>query len=244
MVGDRVVGHAKEGGFAEQALVKAADCRTVPAGADFGAALGLLYAYGTGYYGLHIRAQLKKGETLLVLGAASSVGLAAIELGKLMGARVIAAASSAEKLALCREYGADDTINYNKEDLKARTKELTDNQGADVIYDIVGGDYSEQALRAIAWKGRFLVVGFTAGVATLPLNLTLLKSCQVVGVFFGGLVAQEPETMDVIFREVNRMMTEGRLHPKVSKRYSLAEAPRALSDFTARRIVGRVVIEP
>jgi len=244
-VGDRVVGSSGvTGGFAEQAMCSAAGTRPLPDGADYGAATGLLYAYGTGYYGLKFRGGLQKGETLLVTGAGGNVGLAAVELGKLMGARVIAAASSDEKLALCREHGADELINYSKEKLKERAKELTDGQGCDVVYDIVGGDYAEQALRAIAWGGRFLVIGFTAGIPKIPLNLTLLKSCQIVGVFLGAMVSREPETRDAITRDLIEFTASGKLNPVVSKRYSLDEAPQALRDLLDRKAAGKVVIEP
>ncbi len=195
-IGDRVIGTTMlVGGFAEKVLVKAGGTRKLPENLGFAESTGILYAYGTGHYGLKYRGALQPGETLLVLGAAGNVGLAAVELGKSMGARVIAAASSAEKLAVCRDRGADETIDYSKEDLKKRAKELTENHGVDVIYDCVGGDYAESALRAIAWNGRFLVIGFTAGIPKLPLNLTLLKSCQVIGVFYGGMGAREPELL-------------------------------------------------
>jgi len=244
-VGDRVVGSlGVVGGFAEKALAPAGGTRPLPDGADYAAATGLLYAYGTGYYGLKYRADLQPGETLLVLGAGGNVGLAAVELGKLLGARVIAAASSDEKLALCRERGADDTINYAREDLKERAKALTDGHGCDVVYDIVGGDYAEAAIRATAWGGRFLVIGFTAGIPKIPLNLTLLKSCQIVGVFFGAMVAREPETRDAIVRDLLDWTASGRLRPHVSKRYPLEAAAQALRDMMDRKAVGKIVVEP
>ena len=194
-VGDRVIGSSGlVGGFAEQVVAHAGATQKLPEALGFAAATGLLYAYGTGYYGLKHRGALKEGETLLVLGAAGNVGLAAIELGKLMGARVIAAASSPEKLAVCSQRGADAVIDYGSEDLKTRAKELTDGRGVDVVYDCIGGEFAEAAVRAIAWEGRFLVIGFTAGIPKLPLNLTLLKSCQVVGVFFGGMVQRQRDT--------------------------------------------------
>ena len=243
--GDRVVGSAGiVGGFAEKAVVPAVSTRKIPDGADFAEATGLLYAYGTGYYGLHYRGQLQPGETLLVLGAGGSVGLAAVELGKMMGARVIAAASSDEKLELCRERGADASINYATENLKERAKALTDGHGCDVVYDAVGGDYAEAALRATAWGGRFLVIGFTAGIPQIPLNLTLLKSCQIVGVFYGAMVAREPETRDAIARDLLQWTAEGQLSPHVSRRYSLDEGPQALRDMIDRKAVGRIVVEP
>ena len=181
---------------------------------------------------------------LLVLGAAGSVGLAAIELGKLMGARVIAAASTPEKLDLCRARGADETIQYSAEDLKNRAKELTDGKGVDVVYDAVGGEHAEAALRAIAWRGRFLVIGFTAGIPRLPLNLTLLKGCQVVGVFYGASRTQEPEIAGAVASELEALTAAGKVRPLVSQRYGLEEVPKALRDVLDRRIVGKVVVEP
>lgn len=244
-VGDRVVGSTMlVGGFCERVLVKANATRKLPDNLGFAESTGILYAYGTGYYGLKYRGGLKAGETLLVLGAAGNVGLAAVELGKLMGARVIAAASSAEKLSVCRDRGADEVIDYSREDLKTRAKELTDGKGVNVIYDCVGGDYAESALRAIAWEGRFLVIGFTAGIPQLPLNLTLLKSCQVIGVFYGAMVQKQPDLRDEIARDLDKMASEGRLHPYVSARYSLEEGPQALRALLDRKVTGKVVVEP
>jgi len=243
--GDRVIGGTgATGGFAERVCTSAAGVRPLPAGVGFAEATGILYAYGTGYYGLVHRGGLRKGETLLVLGAAGNVGLAAVELGKILGARVIAAASSREKLDLCREHGAADVIDYEREDLKTRAKELTDGHGVDVVYDAVGGDRAEAAIRATAWNGRFLVIGFAAGIPRVPLNLTLLKSCQIVGVFFGGMVAREPETRAEVTRALDELLEAGRLHPHVSRRYSLDEAGQALRDMQERRVLGKVVVEP
>ncbi len=244
-VGDRVTGSGGfGGGFAECVAIEADAARKLPDGAGFAESTGLMYAYGTGYYGLKHRGGLQQGETLLVLGAGGSVGLAAVELGKLLGARVIAAASREDKLALCRERGADLTINYQEENLKERAKELTDGKGVDVIYDAVGGDYAESALRAIAWNGRFLVIGFTAGIPAIPLNLYLLKSCQVIGVFLGAMVNRDPATRDEIQKDLLRFMASGDLRPHISRRYSLDEAPGALRDMMDRKLVGKVVIEP
>ncbi len=244
-VGDRVLGaNGVTGGFAEKVLASAAGARPLPDGLEFEQAAGLQYSYGTGWYALKHRGELKQGETLLVTGAAGNVGLAAVELGKILGARVIAAASSAEKLALCKERGADEVINYSEEDLKLRAKELTGGAGVDVIYDAVGGDLAESALRAIGWGGRFLVIGFTAGIPRIPLNLTLLKSCQIVGVFFGALVAKEPETHRSIQDDLMGLVADGRLTPYVSKRYSLEEAPQALADLQARRATGKLIVAP
>ena len=244
-VGDRVVGSlGLVGGFAEQAVAAASGTRLIPEGAGLAESTGLLYAYGTGYYGLKHRAALQPGETLLVLGAGGNVGIAAVELGVLMGARVIAAASSEEKLALCRARGAAETINYTTESLKDRAKELTGGKGVDVVFDAVGGDYAEAAIRAIGWGGRFLVVGFTAGIPKVPLNLALLKSCQIVGVFLGAMVSREPDTRDGIVRDLLEFTASGKLEPHISRRYSLDEAPQALRDLMDRKAVGRVVIEP
>jgi len=243
-VGDRVIGASGLiGGFQEKVVASAKATRKLSKNVGFAESTGLLYAYGTGYYGLKFRGDLKPGETLLVLGAAGNVGLAAVELGKLMGARVIAAASSREKLSVCLDRGADETINYSEEDLKARAKELTGGKGVDVIYDCVGGDYAESALRAIAWEGRFLVIGFTAGIPKLPLNLTLLKSCQVIGVFYGAMIAKQPELIAEITKDLYEFMDEGKLKPYVSARYALEDAPQALRDLLDRKVTGKVVIE-
>jgi len=241
---DVVVGGAPTGGFAERLAAPASALRRLPKGLDYAEATGFGYAYGTGYYGLKYRAALQPGETLLVLGAAGSVGLAAVELGKLMGARVIAAASSREKLELCRQRGADEVVSYTEEDLKERAKELAGGKGIDVVYDTVGGRHAEAALRAIAWRGRFLVIGFTAGIPQIPLNLTLLKSCQIVGVFYGAAHVREPEVAQAALRELHELAAAGRLKPLVSRRYRLAETPAALRDMLERRVLGKVVIEP
>jgi len=243
--GDRVLGGlGVVGGFAELAVVPAAGVRHLPDEVGFAEATGLNYAYGTSLYGLKYRGALQPGETLLVLGAGGNVGLSAVELGKLMGARVIAAASSAEKLALCRERGADETIDYATGNLKERAKALTDGQGCDVVYDCVGGDYAEAALRAIGWGGRFLVIGFTAGIPSIPLNLTLLKGCQIVGVFYGAMTARQPDLRDAISSELFDLIASGRFSPYVSGRYALEDAGQALRALMDRKALGKVVIEP
>ena len=239
--GDPVVGGSGSGGFAERMVAPAKSLRRIPDGVEPAAVTGLGYAYGTGYYGLKYRGDLASGETLLVLGASGSVGLAAIELGKIMGARVIAAASSAEKLELCRERGADETINYSEQDLKIRAKELTDGNGVDVVYDAVGGERAEQALRATAWRGRFLVIGFTAGIPKLPLNLTLLKSCDVRGVFWGASRMREPEIFYKVERELDEMLASKKLVPHIARRYPLEQVPAALRAMMDRQIVGKIV---
>ena len=244
-VGDRVAGGLGTiGGFAELAIVPAATARRVPESVDFAAVAGLNYAYGTSLYALRHRGSLQPGETLLVLGAGGAVGLSAVELGRLLGARVIAAASSAAKLELCRESGADDTIDYSTEDLKNRAKELTDGQGVDVVYDCVGGERSEQALRAIAWDGRFLVIGFTAGIPSIPLNLTLLKSCQIVGVFYGAMTMRDPELNRSIGDELLDLVAKRALQPHVSGRYPLERAGEALRALIDRTAIGKLVVTP
>lgn len=241
-VGDAVVGGGPTGGFAEKAVFDAGKLRPLPEGLDFAEATGLGYAYGTAHYGLRYRGDLAEGESLLVTGASGAVGLAAIEIGKVLGARVIAAASSEEKLALCREHGADETINYSEEDLKVRAKELTGGKGVDVVYDAVGGDRAEQALRATAWRGRFLVIGFTAGIPRPPLNLTLLKGCDIRGVFWGASRMQEPEIFDRVAREVDEFAAQGHLRPPITRRYGVAEIPQALRDMVDRKVIGKVVM--
>ncbi|MDG2262499.1 MAG: NADPH:quinone oxidoreductase family protein [Actinomycetota bacterium] len=244
-VGDRVVAATGViGAMAEQVAVNAAGTRVLPDGVDYGESTGLMYAYGTSLYGLKHRGELQAGETLMVLGAGGNVGLTAVELGKLMGARVIACASTDEKLEMCRSLGADDTINYADQDLKTRAKELTNGHGVDVVYDAVGGEYSEPALRATAWGGRFLVIGFTAGIASIPLNLTLLKSCQIVGVFLGAMSGREPELAAELQAELLELTSSGQLKPHVSARYSLDDAPKAFRSLMDRQAVGKVIVEP
>ena len=243
-VGDKVIGGQSTGGFAEQIAVPADKLRPLTEGLDFAEATGFGYAYGTSYYALKYRGSLKAGENLLVLGAAGSVGISAIEIGKLMGARVIAAASTTEKLELCRQRGADEVINYDQEDLKNRTKELTGGAGADVVYDAVGGDYAEAALRATAWRGRFLVIGFTAGIPRIPLNLTLLKGCDVLGVFWGGARMREAELFDQSTAELNAHAAAGEIRPLVTRRYALEDVPGAMRDMLDRKVLGKIVAEP
>ncbi|HET6916034.1 MAG TPA: NADPH:quinone oxidoreductase family protein [Acidimicrobiales bacterium] len=244
--GDRVLGSSMlTGGVAERALLRAGTVHHLPENATFEEAAGLLYAYGTSHYALRDRADLRPGETLLVLGAAGAVGLSAIELGKAMGARVIAAASSDEKLELCRKHGADDTLNYETEDLKTRVRELTDGLGADVVYDPVGGKYAEPALRSTAWEGRYLVIGFAAGdIPRIPLNLTLLRGCSIVGVFWGSFVGRQPEDHRRNVAELMEWWRDGRFTPYVSATYPLERAAEALRDVDARRVTGKVVVTP
>jgi NADPH2:quinone reductase len=242
-VGDRVLASTGWGGLAEKVIVAAAGAIAVPDSIDFIHACGLLYAYGTSYHALHDRAQLRSGEVLLVLGAAGGVGLAAVELGALMGATVIAAASSKEKLELCRDYGAAMTIDYATEDLKTRVRDLTGGIGADVVYDPVGGPYSEAALRSTAWDGRFLVIGFAAGeIPKVPLNLPLLRGCSVVGVFWGAFVAREPERHQQNVAALVRWWEQGKLRPHVSSTYPLERAPEAIRELADRKAKGKVVV--
>ncbi len=233
------------GGLAELACLRADTTVPLPEGIAFEDAAGLLYGYGTSQHALKDRARLQPGESLLVLGAAGAVGLAAVELGRAMGARVIAAASTDEKLDLCRSHGADETINYSTEDLKTRVRELTGGQGADVVYDPVGGDFSEPALRSTAWEGRFLVIGFAAGqIPRVPLNLALLRGCSIVGVFWGSFVAREPERHRANVAELVEWWKSGRLSPHASATYPLERAADALRDLDERRAMGKVVVVP
>jgi NADPH2:quinone reductase len=228
----------------EQIAVAADRCVPVPEGIDLVHAAAFIYAYGTSQYALSDRADLRPGEILLVLGAAGGVGLAAVELGVAMGARVIAAASDDDKLALCVEHGAEMTINYATEDLKTRVRELTAGYGADVVYDPVGGAYSEPALRAIAWGGRFLVVGFAAGdIPKLPLNLTLLKSCSVIGVFWGAFVGREPERNQRNLDALLKLWSDGTVRPHVSSIHPLEDAGAAIREVADRKAMGKVVVK-
>jgi NADPH2:quinone reductase len=242
-VGDRILASTGWGGLAEKVAVAAGAVIPIPEGIDFVDASAFLYAYGTSHYALKDRAHLQPGETLVVLGAAGGVGLAAVELGAVMGSTVVAAASSDDKLELCRERGASLTINYATEDLKARIREVTGGAGADVIYDPVGGAFSEPALRAIAWEGRFLVIGFAAGqIPAIPLNLALLKSCQIVGVYWGAFVGRYPDRHRQNVEELMGWWREGKLRPHVSSTYPLERASEAIRELADRRAKGKVVV--
>jgi NADPH2:quinone reductase len=242
-VGDRVVAIGPSGGMAEKFVADSSKVIPMPDGLDFATASCLSTAYGTTLHALRDRAQLRAGETLLVLGAAGGVGLSAVQIGKRMGARVIAAASSAEKLAICRENGADDVIDYGHEDLKERVKALTGGAGANVVYDPVGGKYSELALRATAWEGRFLVIGFAAGdIPRIPLNLTLLKGCSIMGVFWGMAMMREPARGRGQLQELLAWAADGSLKPHVHARYPLERALDALKDIEERRVQGKAVV--
>jgi NADPH2:quinone reductase len=243
--GDKVMVFVSQGAFAQQIAANAQVVMPMPPGLDFDTAAAVTLTYGTSHHAVVDRAQLKAGETMLVLGAAGGVGLAALEIGKALGARVIAAASTDEKLEVCKAHGADATINYSKEDLREAIKAGTDGKGPDVIYDPVGGTYAEPAFRSIGWRGRYLVVGFANGeIPKLPLNLALLKGASLVGVFWGDFVRREPKANAAAMQELMRWMAEGKIKPHISGRYALAETPQALEDMAARKVTGKIVIQP
>ena len=243
--GDRAIAFTTYGAFAEEVKTEATRLLPLPGGMDFVHGAAFLLTYATSDHALRDRGALKAGESLLVLGAAGGVGLAAIEIGKALGARVIAAASSEEKLRVCREHGADATINYGTEDLRKRVQELTEGRGVDMVYDPVGGAYTETAFRSLAWRGRLLVVGFAAGeIPKIPLNLVLLKGCQIVGVFWGSFAARNPalnrEHADQIFRWV----AEGKLRPMVDAALPFDRAGEALERLEKRQVKGKLVLVP
>lgn len=243
--GDRVVGMPPWGAYAEQVRIPATHVFAIPDGVDFRAAAAFPVNFGTSWYGLVNCGRLKAGETLLVLGASGGVGIAALQIGKLLGARVIAAASSPEKLALCKQNGADELIDYSREDLKTRIRELTAGKGADVIYDPVGGDFTEAALRGCAWLGRLLVVGFAAGdIPRVPTNLVLLQGRSMIGVYWGAYSEHEPEAYRALMNSLFARLAAGELKPHVSATYSLARGVEALQALMGRRATGKVVIEP
>lgn len=249
-VGDRVLASVGWGGMATKAICEAARCAKIPDAMPYDEAAAFLTTYGTSHHALKDRARLKPGETLLVLGAAGGVGVAAVELGKAMGARVIGAVSSAAKAAFISSKGADATVVYPEGPFdKAGAKALADlfksavgPEGADVIYDGVGGDYTEAALRAIAWEGRFLVVGFPAGIPKLPLNLTLLKGCDVLGVFWGDFMRRSPRRHLENLAEMLALYEKGAIRPPVSERFTLDQAPAAITWLTGRKALGKVVV--
>ena len=243
MVGDQVMAFTGLGGFAEEVVADAAHLIPMPRGMDFITASAFVLTYGTSHYALKDRAQLKPGETLLVLGASGGVGLAAVELGKVLGAHVIAAASTSEKLEVSKQHGADEVINYGTEDLKDRVKQLTGGKGVDVAFDPIGGNYSEPVLRGMAWKGRFLVIGFAAGdIPRIPLNLPLLKGCSIVGVFWGAFTEREPEHNSENLQELLTWFSEGKLKPHISTTYPLESAAQALNDIMNRKVTGKAVL--
>jgi len=242
-VGDKVLAIIGYGAFAEEVKTESRRVLPLPHGMDFASAAAFGLTYATSEHALTDRGALKAGETLLVLGAAGGVGIAAIEIGKALGARVIACASTSDKLAVCRAHGADETIDYAAEDLRERIKALTNGNGPDVVYDPVGGPYTELALRSIAWRGRLLVVGFAAGeIPKIPLNLTLLKGCAVVGVFWGEFTRREPERFAESMARLGRWYTEGRLKPHISETFPLERAADALTRMANREVKGKVVL--
>ena len=241
--GDKVIAFTTYGAFAEEVKTEAARLVPLPEGMSYESGAAFLLTYATSDHALRDRAALQAGETLLVLGAAGGVGLAAIEIGKALGAKVIACASSAEKLAVCKEHGADELIDYAKEDLRERIKALTGGRGVDVVYDSVGGAYTEPAFRSLAWRGRLLVVGFAAGeIPKLPLNLALLKGASVVGVFWGDFARREPKAFAESVRQLGQWYREGKLKPHVSQTFPLARAVDALKLMAARQVKGKVVL--
>lgn len=243
--GDRVVAFCGVGGFAEEVIAPAAATMPLPAGMDYPLAAAFTLAYGTAWHAVRDRAALRAGETMLVLGAAGGVGLAAVEIGKAIGARVIAAASSDEKLALCKTHGADVLIQYEREDLREALKRETGGKGVDVVFDPVGGKFAEPAFRAMAWRGRYLVIGFANGpIPALPWNLPLLKGASIVGVFWGEFVKREPKAHLAGMAEMMAWMGEGKIRPHISRTYSLDEAPQALNDLLARTATGKLVVLP
>jgi len=243
--GDRVIAFVGHGAFAQRIVVPAGLVMPMPTGMDFDTAAAITLTYGTSHHAVVDRAGLRAGETMLVLGAAGGVGLAAIEIGKALGARVIAAASTDEKLAVCKDHGADTLINYTTEDLREAIKAATGGKGPDVVYDPVGGPYAEPAFRSIAWRGRYLVIGFANGeIPKLPLNLPLLKGASLVGVFWGEFARREPAANMAAMRQLMGWLGEGRIRPHISGRYALAETARALEDMAARKVTGKIVIQP
>jgi NADPH2:quinone reductase len=242
-VGDEVIGIFAGGAFAEQCVVDATNLFRKPAAISFEQAAGLSITYGTSYYALKQLAKIEPGETILVLGAAGGVGTSAVQLAKAMGARVIAAASTAEKLEFAARAGADELINYSDEDLRERIKELTDGNGVDVVYDPVGGDLTETAFRSIAWGGRFLVIGFAAGtIPKLPLNLPLLKCASVIGVFWGSWIRKFPEEGAANVEELAAMIASGRLDLLVTEVYPLDDYLDAFRAIAERRARGKVIL--
>ena len=241
--GDKVIAFTAFGAFAEEVKTEAVRLLPLPEAMSYEEGASFILTYGTTDHALRDRGQMKAGETLLVLGAAGGVGVAAIEIGKALGARVIACASSDEKLAVCRQHGADETINYATEDLRERIKALAGGKGVDVIYDAVGGPYSEPAFRSIAWRGRHLVIGFAAGdIPKLPLNLALLKGGSVVGVFWGDFTRREPAVFAGSARQLAKWYAEGKLKPHVSATFPLAQAAEAMNLLASRKAKGKVVI--
>ncbi|TPG43767.1 NADPH:quinone oxidoreductase family protein [Sphingomonas koreensis] len=250
-IGDRVIAMIGHGGLSEKVAVDASRLYALPEERSFAEGSALILTYGTTIHALLDRGHLKEGQTLLVLGAAGGVGLAAVELGKAFGARVVAAVSSEEKAAAAKQAGADETLVYGRAPFdKAQSKALADQfkavlgkNGADVIYDPVGGDYAEPALRSIGWEGRYLVVGFPAGIPKLPLNLTLLKSCDVCGVFWGAFAARDPQANQAHIERLFRLWKEGAIAPRVTETFAFADGGKAIAKMAARGAIGKLVVE-
>ncbi len=243
-IGDRVLALCGWGGFAEQVAVEANRVFPIPDKMDWIMAAGTLYNYGTSYYALKQKADVKIGETVLVLGAAGGVGLAAVELAKKMGAIVIACASSEEKLEICKAKGADFIINYKTEDLKEQIKKLTANKGVDIIFDTVGGEFAEPSIRSMAWNGRYLVVGFASGtIPQLPFNLALLKGCSVIGIFWGSFAEKEPVESYKNMTEIVQWLLTGKLKQHIFKIYSLENAADALQDLNDQKVIGKAIVK-
>ncbi|APX11481.1 NADPH:quinone oxidoreductase family protein [Tateyamaria omphalii] len=247
--GDRVLAMTGFGGFTTHLCAQATACVKIPDDMPFEDAACFIFTYGTSHYALKNRAELKSGETLLILGAAGGVGAAAIELGKAAGARVIAAVSSQEKADFCRTLGADETIVYAREmdrdaqkALSAEIKKIAGPDGVHVAYDAVGGDYAEPVIRSMAWGGRFLVVGFPAGIPAIPLNLTLLKSCQIVGVFWGASIYRDPAGHMQNVSDLFEMYAQGKVKPRISASFPMQEAAKALTLIADRKVLGKVVL--
>ena len=244
-VGDKVCGHSGHGAAREKLAISTERLVPVPPALDLDRAAGLFVTYGTTLHALQDRAKIKPGETLAVLGAAGGTGLAAVELGKVLGARVIACASSKDKLEFCRKHGADDVIDYTKEDLKERLRELTGGKGVDVVYDPVGGSYAEPALRSTAWEGRFLVIGFASGeIPKIPLNLVLLQNRDIVGVFWGEFTRRHPERLRAQIKDLLKWVQEGRLSAHVDAVYPFERAVEAFIAIGARKVKGKVLLKP
>ena len=242
-IGDRVIAFSTWGGFAEELVVDQTRTVIISDKMDYERASAFVLTYGTSYHALKDRAHLREGETLLVLGASGGVGLAAIQLGKAMGATVIAAASNPEKLSACQENGADYVINYAQDDLRQSVKEITKGRGVDVIYDPVGGSFSEKALRDMSWGGRFLVVGFAAGeIPKVPLNIPLLKGCSVVGVFWGEFTKREPDLNKQNNQELMDLFDQEKISPHIHRVYPLEKAGEALNELLQKRVIGKVVL--
>lgn len=244
-VGQRVVANLPWGAFAEKATVVAGAVMPLPDHIEAEQGAAMLLTYATSHYALTLRGQLHRDQTVVVLGAAGGVGAAAVQISKALGARVIACASTAEKLEFCRDLGADELVNYREEDLKQRIKDLTGGQGADVIYDPVGGSLAEAALRATNWDGRYLVVGFASGeIPKIPLNLPLLKGCQIMGVFWGAFTTREPDRYRESVQALFQMAEQGEIRPRIDRVYPFAEAERALRDLVERKVRGKIVLRP